>query len=135
MAKFGVIAAELARFGVSGLLNAAVYIASGQAMLMAGVPQAVAGAIALLLCSAVGYGLHRLYSFRSRNKALAEAGRYAVLVGINTVISSVGLPILIEVMRVSETAALVTMAVVLPFTNFLVMKAWIFKQRTMPAQA
>lgn len=128
MAKFGEIAAELARFGVSGVMNAAVYIASGKAMLMAGVPQAVAGAIALLLCSAVGYGLHRLYSFRSRNKALSEAGRYAVLVGVNTVVSSVGLPILIEVMRVPETAALVTMAMILPVTNYVVMKAWIFKQ-------
>lgn len=129
MAKFGEIAAELVRFGVSGVLNAAVYIASGKAMLLAGVPQAVAGAMALLLCSAVGYGLHRLYSFRSSNKALAEAGRYAVLVGINTMLSSVGLPILIEVMGMPETAALVTLAMVLPFTNFVAMKAWIFKQR------
>jgi len=134
MAKFGEIAAELVRFGVSGVLNAAVYIASGKAMLMAGVPQAVAGAIALLLCSAVGYGLHRLFSFRSRNKPMAEAGRYAVLVGFNTLVSSLGLPVLIGALGVPETAALVTLAVVLPFSNFVVMKAWIFRQR-MTAQA
>lgn len=129
MAKFGEMAAELMRFGVSGVLNAAVYIGSGKAMLMAGVPQAVAGAIALLLCSAVGYGLHRLYSFRSRNKAIAEAGRYAVMVGFNTVVSSLGLPVLIGALGVPETAALVTLAVVLPFSNLVLMKAWVFRQR------
>lgn len=120
---------QVARFGISGGLNTLVYIGCGKGLLAMGLGHAVTGALALLMASATGYVLHRIFSFRSRNAGGGEAARFAVLVGFNTIISSFTLPLLAKTAGLPDTAALMSISLILPFSNFIAMRLWIFRPR------
>lgn len=120
---------QIARFGVSGAINTLVYIGCGKLLLAVGAGHALTGAIALLMASATGYVLHRLFSFKSKNEGSPEAARFAILVMANTLLSSAALPALARQAGLSDTAALMSVSLVLPVTNFLAMKLWIFRPR------
>lgn len=123
------LVAQLTRFGVSGVINTIVYIGTGKALLAAGVGHAATGALALLVASATGYVLHKLFSFRSKNEPAGEAARFGLLVLLNATLSSAALPALARQVGMSDTLALMTVSLILPVTNFLAMKFWIFKSR------
>lgn len=126
----GKLIGQVARFGVSGAINTLVYVGCGKALLEAGAGHAITGAVALLAASATGYGLHKLFSFRSRSDGRSQAVKYAMLVCANTILSSAALPALAKQLGLSDTAALLSLSLVLPFSNFLAMRLWVFKPRS-----
>jgi len=127
--QVGSLLGQVARFGVSGVINTLVYIGCGKALLSAGIGHATTGAVALLVASATGYGLHRIFSFRSKNERAGEAIRFGVLVLANATLSSAALPALAKKVGLPDTVALMSVSLILPVTNFVAMKFWIFRSR------
>lgn len=119
---------QLVAFAVNGALVSISYIAIGHALLWAGVPHGTTGAVALVAAAALGFVLHRTRTFRSANKATSDGLRYALMTGANTILSAASMH-LATVAKVPDTVALVVVAAVLPVTNFLAMRVWVFRRR------
>lgn len=125
--RVGPFLGQVARFGVSGAIYTLVYIGCGKALLSSGLSLAATGALALLVASATGYALHRMFSFRSRNEAPGEAARFGLLVLANATLSSAALPALAKKVGLPDTLALMSVSLILPVTNFVAMKWWILR--------
>lgn len=68
-----------------------------------------------------------MFSFRSRNEAPGEAARFGLLVLANATLSSAALPALAKKVGLPDTLALMSVSLILPVTNFVAMKWWIFR--------
>lgn len=117
------------RFGVSGGINTSVYVVSGKLLIDAGVGHAATGCLALLMASLSGYLLHRHFSFRSENDAQGDIVRFGTLVALNSSFSSLALPWLVKVGGLPDVLALCAVSVVLPLTNYLAMRTWVFSRK------
>ena len=120
---------QLVRFGISGSINTVVYVLSGKAMILAGLNPHATGALALVLAMCTGFLLHRGFSFRSSNVARHDAKRFLCLGAVNASISTFGLPALMAGGKLSPLMSLVLLGCLLPLTNFVAMKFWVFSER------
>lgn len=120
---------QLVRYGISGSINTVVYVLSGKAMMLAGLNPHATGALALALAMCTGFLLHRAFSFRSNNGAGHDAKRFLCLGAVNASISTFGLPALMETGQLSPLMSLLLLGCLLPLTNFVAMKFWVFSDR------
>jgi len=120
---------QLVRYGISGSINTVVYVISGKAMIHAGLNLHATGALALALAMCTGFLLHRAFSFRSSNVAGHDAKRFLCLGAVNASISTFGLPALMAGGQLSPLMSLLVLGCLLPLTNFVAMKFWVFSKR------
>jgi putative flippase GtrA len=120
---------QLVRYGISGSINTVVYVASGKAMILSGMNAHATGALALALAMCAGFLLHRAFSFRSSNVAGHDARRFLCLGAVNASISTFGLPALMSTGQISPLMSLLLLGCLLPLTNFVAMKFWVFSER------
>lgn len=86
----------------------------------------VAGAAAYLSSVPMGFLLHKVFSFRSKNRVAEDAMRFVVVSGASAALAGVTLEQATQELGLSVLGALVVVALVVTPCNFLAMRAWVF---------
>jgi putative flippase GtrA len=86
----------------------------------------VAGGAAYLSSVPIGFLLHKVFSFQSRNKAARDAVRFSVVSAASAVLAGVTLEQATQALGLSVLGALVVVAIVVTPCNFIAMRAWVF---------
>ncbi|HKE94990.1 MAG TPA: GtrA family protein [Povalibacter sp.] len=118
----------LTRFAVSGGASAAVYYCVAWWVLhrLHG-SMFAAGLVGYLAAMPIAYALHRLYTFRSRDRMLAETSRFIAGSITGTVLAMVAPAALVR-LGASDAMALIATCVLVPLTNYLLLSRWVFSR-------
>ncbi len=114
------------KFCVSGGITAAFSYAVCAGLMSLGADTKLAGAAGYLSSVPMGFVLHKVFSFESRNKVSRDAMRFAVVSVVSAVLAGVTLEQATQVLGLSVLGALVVVALVVTPCNFLAMRAWVF---------
>lgn len=114
------------KFCVSGGVTAAFSYAVCTGLMSLGADTKVAGAAAYLSSVPLGFLLHKVFSFQSRNRVAGDAMRFIVVSGASAVLAGVTLEQATRLLGVSVLGALVVVALVVTPCNFIAMRAWVF---------
>lgn len=102
---------RLVRFGIVGLSNTALTIASFALLAAVGVPAPVASALAFAVGAVNGYRLNRAWTFRATGGGPGLLARYVAVQGLGAILSAIGIAIISHDLPVGH---LVAEALVLP---------------------
>lgn len=118
----------IARFGLVGLAQNALNVATFAAALEGGVPYRAAAVLAAILALLVSFALHRLWTFRvsTRGALAGHAFRYTIVFTLSVAAGVVILSVLVERAGfASVPAQVVAIAIVAP-ASFLAQRGWVF---------
>ena len=105
---------RLVRFGLVGITNTVVTLASYVVLTHVGVAPAIASGIAFALGAANGYRLNRSWTFRAARHGAITAARYVAVQGLGAGLSAGGVALATSDLSVRHLAA---EAVVLPIVT------------------
>lgn len=114
------------KFCVSGALTAGFSYAGCMGLVSLGAGTKAAGAAAYLASVPMGFALHKLFSFESKNAVAQDGWRFLVVSVASAMLAGVTLEQATERLGLSVAAALVVVAVVVTPANFLAMRGWVF---------
>jgi len=107
-------------------MTAAFSYAVCMGLIAGGIDTKVAGAAAYLSSVPMGFLLHKVFSFESKNKVSGDALRFAVVSIASAVLAGITLEQATEKLGLTVLGALVVVAVVVTPCSFVAMRAWVF---------
>ncbi|SHK86664.1 Putative flippase GtrA (transmembrane translocase of bactoprenol-linked glucose) [Roseovarius marisflavi] len=114
------------RFGVIGVAVAGVYVLLYLALQGLGLPQAGANALAFGIAVLVQYAGQARFTFGRRMADTAQIVRFGVMIALGFVTSAVITGVIAPQMGLADWLAAVTVTVILPVQNFVLMTLWVF---------
>lgn len=118
----------IVRFGLVGLLQNALNVATFALAVEGGVPYRAAAGLAAVLALLVSFALNRLWTFRAtaQGPLAGHAIRYTIMFTLSVAAGVVILSALVELAGFAPVPAqVVAIAVVAP-ASFLAQRAWVF---------
>lgn len=109
--------------------NAVFYMALGAGIVALGVSPPLAGPLALIPVLIVSYLGHKSKTFRSTGAHRREAPRFGLICILDLVLASV-VPQLGVHFKAPPGAAFFVLTGLVPLANFLLMRFWIFRDRS-----
>lgn len=118
----------LFRFAISGTLAAAIYyVLTWFAVRQFGWRLQIAAFTGYLFAVPVAYGLHRIFTYRSRGRLVPESRRFFASAVMGLALSSL-LPTVMIRVGLSLAAALALTCVLVPVANYLLLSCWVFSR-------
>lgn len=122
------------RFACVGTAVAALYISLYAVFLWLGLPQFVANGLAFLLAVAVQYSGQAGYTFGAPMADRRQIGRFIAMIACGFVTSAIITGWLAPGLGLTPVAAAVTVALILPVQNYLIMSRWVFMRASDPRE-
>jgi putative flippase GtrA len=133
VAKVRLQTAKLMRFGLVGLLSAAVYsVAVVGLVAMLKLDGKLANVIGYVVALPINFVGHRHFTFVSKGIVSGDAIRFCILHGINIGISTAGFGILVDGMKLPYWFGILGALVLVPISTFIVMDVWVFAEQRRP---
>ena len=127
--KFG----EIIRYGISGLIIAAINFGGFELLKLTGLAYSAANLIAIVFSKCCGYLLNKNFVYKSKTNSLPELlkemFRFVLARGFTGVVDYFGVILLVEGARISSTAAKLCMQVVVITLNYVLGKFAVFKKK------
>lgn len=121
------------RFAGIGLINTLSYVAISWLLnALTPLETRLVNVISYLACMALSYVAHRKITFQSRNKVRHELWRFALLHGMNLLLST-GLLSLCQGAGVNRYLALLMSGLFIMVSSFVIMQLWVFRDRRLSA--
>ena len=118
---------QFLRFSATGLITAAIYLATGAALVeWFDLPAALAGFYAFLIIIPINYALHKLWSFESRHLHREAIPRFLTVVTMGIGINSAVIQIIVFYDFHYLLAQIVAMNIVI-FWNYIMFAKWVFR--------
>lgn len=117
---------SLIRFGIVGVCIAALYVCLYLAGLWLGIPKPVANGGAFLIAVAVQYFAQTLFTFRRRARDAGQALRFACIVALGLVTSTLVTSGLAPQLGWPAWLGAAAVTVILPMQNYLLLRFWVF---------
>lgn len=114
------------KFCVSGGLTAAFSYAVCMGLIGNGIDTKAAGAAAYLASVPMGFVLHKVFSFESKNRLSGDLLRFTVVSMGSAVLAGITLEQATQKLGLTVLGALVVVAVVVTPCSFVAMRAWVF---------
>lgn len=122
---------QVLRFALVGGLVALAYVAGYLLLLALSVPQMLANGAAFLAAVALQYVGQAGFTFRRKLADRAQVLRFIVMIGLGLITAAVITGWLAAPLGLSDWAAALSVALILPVQNYIFMTLWVFsKSRT-----
>jgi putative flippase GtrA len=119
---------QLVRFALVGGLVALAYVAGYLLLLALSVPQMLANGAAFLGAVGLQYVGQAGFTFRKKIADRAQALRFVVMIALGLVTATVVTGWLAPALSLSDWAAAVAVALILPVQNYTFMTLWVFSK-------
>jgi putative flippase GtrA len=120
------IVAQLVRYGLVGVTNTALTLATYAALLAVGAPTPVAAATGWAVGAANGYRLNRAWTFRSVLTGAGPATRYVMVAALGAGLDAVGTTIAVGHDHLPRLAAEVAILPAVTVVTFVLCRRWVF---------
>lgn len=124
--------AEILRYGVSGVITAAVNILAYYLLLAIGIEYSSANIVAIVSSKICAYVTSKKYVFHAETKnakeTLKEALRFAITRGATGIIDYAGLIFCVEICRMDEVAAKIIVVTLVIILNYVWSKQFVFRR-------
>jgi putative flippase GtrA len=117
---------QLLRFGVVGVTNTAVTLASYAALAAVGLPAPAAGALAFAAGAANGYRLNRTWTFRSARRGTGIAMRYVAVQGLGAGLDAAGVAAAVGIAQLPRLAGEAAILPAVTLVTFVLCRQWVF---------
>jgi putative flippase GtrA len=118
---------KLLRFIVSGVVAAGVYYFALSALLSSGVHPLIGGALAYIAAMPVSFSLHKIFTFRSKDRFSNEAPRFVLASIVGIAVASVTPALLLHQTSMSKHVASVITCILTPLMTYLLLNTWVFR--------
>lgn len=123
---------EVFRYGVSGIITAAINLLSYYLLLISGIEYSYANICAIVLGKICAYVTNKKYVFCAKSKTkqetFKEVLRFAVARGATGIIDYAGLIFCVEICRMDEVAAKIIVVTLVIILNYVWSKQFVFKR-------
>jgi putative flippase GtrA len=118
---------RLLRFGLVGVSNTAVTLASYALLAAGGLPAPSASAAAFALGAANGYRLNRSWSFRGSRQGPGTVARYVGVQALGTLLSGAGVRLVSSDLALRRLAAEVVVLPVVTLVTYVLSRTLVFR--------
>ncbi|MCY6380003.1 GtrA family protein [Hoeflea prorocentri] len=117
---------ELVRFAVVGVTVAALYFVLFVCLSQTRLPDFVINLVAFCTAVVVQYFLQAKWTFKRSAAKTAQAGKFIVTVGFGLLLSTLISSVIGPAMHWSSVVTAAVVVVILPISNFILFKVWVF---------
>ncbi len=127
-------AGTFVRFCIVGALVAGLYMVLYLFFLAMDIAQPLANAVAFLIAVALQYVGQAKFSFGQKLRDGRQVLRFSVMIGLGLVTAAILTGVVAPTFNIPDWAAALSVMLVLPVQNFVLMALWVFSQNQLQAE-